>query len=156
MRGEDKIRWGTRGFATYLRSLYLSSNVQDQPPRPLARRGGNAHGISVNLISSRRASPSTQTVDQLAVLHAHKVHDLELSDEDAPLKSPKKKGNGRRALSAEADISNGVTIQTSHMHLETRVALLAQVAEAKPHCGDGGQDRAVLPHRSLDHRHVLE
>ena len=82
--------------------------------------------------------------------------DLELSDEDAPLKSPKKKGNGRRALSAEADISNGVTIQTSHMHLETRVALLAQVAEAKPHCGDGGQDRAVLPHRSLDHRHVLE
>ena len=52
VRGEDKIRWGTRGFATYLRSLYLSSNVQDQPPRPLARRGGNAHGISVNLISS--------------------------------------------------------------------------------------------------------
>ena len=32
--------------------VYLSSNVQDQPPRPLARRGGNAHGISVNLISS--------------------------------------------------------------------------------------------------------
>jgi len=26
--------------------------------------------------------------------------DLELSDEDAPLKSPKKKGNGRRALPA--------------------------------------------------------
>jgi hypothetical protein len=26
--------------------------------------------------------------------------DLELSDEDAPLKSPMKKGNGRRALSA--------------------------------------------------------
>ena len=74
VRGEDKIRWGTCGFATYLISLYLSSNVQDQPPRPLARRGGNAHGISVNLISSRRASPSTQTVDQLAVLHAHKVH----------------------------------------------------------------------------------
>jgi len=52
VRGEDKIRCGTRGFATYLISLYLSSNVQDQPPRPLARRGGNAHGISVNLISS--------------------------------------------------------------------------------------------------------
>ena len=51
VRGEDKIRWG-RGFATYLISLYLSSTVQDQPPRPLARRGGNAHGISVNLISS--------------------------------------------------------------------------------------------------------
>ena len=48
VRGEDKIRWGTCGFATYLISLYLSSNVQDQPPRPLARRGGNAHGISVN------------------------------------------------------------------------------------------------------------
>jgi hypothetical protein len=65
---------GDSRFRNILISLYLSSNVQDQPPRPLARRGGNAHGISVNLISSRRASPSTQTVDQLAVLHAHKVH----------------------------------------------------------------------------------
>ena len=143
-----------RNISYIVISIFERARPAPAPARPA--RGQRAYGISVNLISSRRASPSTQTVDQLAVLHAHKVHDLELSDEDAPLKSPKKKGNGRRALSAEADISNGVTIQTSHMYLETRVALLAQVAEAKPHCGDGGQDRAVLPHRSLDHRHVLE
>jgi hypothetical protein len=43
---------GDSRFRNILISLYLSSNVQDQPPRPLARRGGNAHGISVNLISS--------------------------------------------------------------------------------------------------------
>ena len=53
-------------------SIFERARPASAPARPA--RGQRAWDLGVNVISSRRASPSTQTVDQLAVLHAHKVH----------------------------------------------------------------------------------
>ena len=59
-----------RNISYIVISIFERARPAPAPARPA--RGQRAWDLGVNVISSRRASPSTQTVDQLAVLHAHK------------------------------------------------------------------------------------